>query len=123
MLRFCKCFAMAAPDGKVVSVPVVRVSVSGIQLQSAPELGLRTGPIPPVGHRKAQGCMGFSRFWIDLERFACRGVRFRECLGRGLKSVPRQSAVTVCQSRIRCRIGGMVADRLLKLFSPLCMLS
>src|SRR5579864_6748334 len=98
MLRFCKGLAMAAPDGKVVSIPVVRVCVLGIQLQSAPELGLRTDPIPTMGHRKAQGRVGFRRFWIDLERFASRGVSFRERLGRGLKSVPRQSAVTVGQS-------------------------
>jgi hypothetical protein len=45
MLRFCKCLAMAAPDGKVVCVPVVRVWILGIQLQSASELGLRTGPM------------------------------------------------------------------------------
>src|SRR5579864_1458315 len=115
MLRFCKGLAMAAPDGKIVSIPVVRVCVLGIQLQSAPELRLRTGPVPTVAHSKAEGRVGFSRFWIDLERFSCCGVSFRECISWGLKSVPRQSAVTICQSRIRCRVGGVVVDGLLKI--------
>ena len=115
LLRFHKGLGMAASDGKVVSIPMVRVGILRIQLQSAPELGLRTAPIPTVGHRKAEGGMGFRRFWIDLDRFACRGISFRECFVRGLKSVPGQAAVAVCQSRIRSRIAGFVVDGLLEI--------
>src|SRR5581483_10858959 len=87
-LSFSKRLVMAAADRKIVSIPVVRVCILGVQLLSAPELGFRSGPIPTMAHGKAQRRVGFGRLWIDLECFACRGVSFRECLGWGLKSVP-----------------------------------
>src|SRR5690348_11255811 len=101
---------MAALNRQVVSVPVVRVRILRIQLQSAPELGLRTGPIPTMAHCKAQRRVGFGRIWIDLERFACCRVRLGERLGWRLESMPCQSAVAVGQPGICRGISWIVVD-------------
>jgi hypothetical protein len=77
-LGFGKGLAMVVLNGKIVSVPVVRICVLWNQLQSSLELGLRSGPIPTMAKHKAQGCVGFSRLWVDLDRFASGGVSIRD---------------------------------------------
>src|SRR5205823_1858188 len=52
---FGKGLVMAPLNGKIVSVPVVRVCILRIQLKSTPELGLGSGPIPTMAEHKAQG--------------------------------------------------------------------
>src|SRR5260370_10052387 len=94
---------------------MVRVRVLRIQLESASELGFRSDPIPPMAHGKAQRGVGFSRVWINVERFACRCVSFRERLGWGLKPMPRHSAVAVGHPRIFRGISRIRINRLLKI--------
>src|SRR5580700_2135414 len=71
---FGKCLVMTPLDGKIVSVPVVRICVLRIQLQSTPELDLRCGPIPTMAKRKAQGGVGFSRLWIRNTQMRTTGT-------------------------------------------------
>ena len=111
---FGKCFVVATLNGKIVSVPVVRICILRIQLQGAPELGLRTGPIPTMAKHKPQGGVGFSRLWIDLDRFASGRVSLRKCVGRGIEAVPRKPAVAVGQPGICRGIGWIAVNGLLK---------
>src|SRR6516165_2915691 len=68
-----------------------------------------------MAHHKAQGGVGFSRLSVDVESFARSRVSFWECFGRGLKPMPCQSAVAVCQSRIGRGIARVFIDRLLEI--------
>src|ERR1700727_1742834 len=117
---FGKCLVMTPLDGKIVSVPVVRVCVLRIQLQSTPELDLRSGPIPTMAKHKAQGGVGFRPLLIDLDRFASGRQSLRECVGRGFEPVPRKSAVAVGQPGICRGVGGIAVNGLLKIM--LCLL-
>jgi len=64
---------------------------------------------------KAQGGVGFSRLWIDLDRFARGRVSLRERVGRGLEPVPRKSAVAVGQPGICRGVGWIAVNGLLKI--------
>src|ERR1700723_4306456 len=111
---------MAALNGKIVSVPVVRICRLRIQLQTTPELGLGSGPIPTMAEHKTQGGVGLSRLWVDLHRLASGRVSFRKRVGRGFEPVPRKSAVAVGQPGICRGVGWIVLNGLLKVM--LCLL-